>query len=285
MPDLVHRRPDRGADQDDRAGRRTGCSVRSKKGAPRCPGCIPRPRNRPGAWSSAFLWLFALALAFPYLPGSDTDAFKGVSVFVGCRSRSARAASSTRSMSGLTLTYSRALRLGDFVRIGDIEGTVTTRPPRDQAQDPAPRGGHHSQRGRRRRSRRPTTRDSRQRRRLCRHRGDDRLRHAVASGAGPAADGGGADRRRADDTRAVRAADRPARLLRRIHAARLPGESVAARADPRSPARAHSGRVQRARRADHVAELRGRSRGTEDGVAGPLVRFAGFTAASPAAER
>jgi small-conductance mechanosensitive channel len=28
-------------------------------------------------------------------------------------------------MSGLTLTYSRALRLGDFVRIGDIEGTVT----------------------------------------------------------------------------------------------------------------------------------------------------------------
>jgi small-conductance mechanosensitive channel len=28
-------------------------------------------------------------------------------------------------VSGFTLTYSRALRLGDFVRIGDVEGTVT----------------------------------------------------------------------------------------------------------------------------------------------------------------
>jgi small-conductance mechanosensitive channel len=28
-------------------------------------------------------------------------------------------------MSGFTITYSRALRLGDFVRIGDVEGTVT----------------------------------------------------------------------------------------------------------------------------------------------------------------
>jgi small-conductance mechanosensitive channel len=28
-------------------------------------------------------------------------------------------------MSGLTITYSRALRVGDYVRIGDVEGTVT----------------------------------------------------------------------------------------------------------------------------------------------------------------
>ena len=28
-------------------------------------------------------------------------------------------------MSGLTMTYSRALKKGDFVRIGDVEGTVT----------------------------------------------------------------------------------------------------------------------------------------------------------------
>jgi len=30
---------------------------------------------------SVALWLFAVALAYPYLPGSSSDAFKGVSVF------------------------------------------------------------------------------------------------------------------------------------------------------------------------------------------------------------
>ena len=29
-------------------------------------------------------------------------------------------------MSGFTVTYSRALRLGDFVKIGDIEGVVAS---------------------------------------------------------------------------------------------------------------------------------------------------------------
>jgi small-conductance mechanosensitive channel len=74
---------------------------------------------------SAFLWLFALALAYPYLPGSDTDAFKGVSVFVGLMISLGSSGIVNQIMSGLTLTYSRALRLGDFVRIGDVDGTVT----------------------------------------------------------------------------------------------------------------------------------------------------------------
>ena len=71
------------------------------------------------------MWLFALALAYPYLPGSDTDAFKGVSVFVGLIISLGSSGIVTQMMSGLTLTYSRALRVGDFVRIGDVEGTVT----------------------------------------------------------------------------------------------------------------------------------------------------------------
>lgn len=75
--------------------------------------------------TTALLWLFALALAYPYLPGSDTDAFKGVSVFVGLMISLGSSGIVNQAMSGLTLTYSRAVQKGDFVKIGDVEGTVT----------------------------------------------------------------------------------------------------------------------------------------------------------------
>ena len=72
-----------------------------------------------------FLWIFALALAFPRLPGSDTDAFRGVSVFVGLVISLGSSGIVNQVMSGFTLTYSRALRLNDVVRIGEVEGVVT----------------------------------------------------------------------------------------------------------------------------------------------------------------
>jgi small-conductance mechanosensitive channel len=72
----------------------------------------------------ALLWLFALIVSYGYLPGSDSDAFKGVSVFVGLMVTLGSTGIMNQIMSGLTITYSRALRLGDFVKVGDIEGTV-----------------------------------------------------------------------------------------------------------------------------------------------------------------
>ncbi len=74
---------------------------------------------------SALLWLFALIVSYSYLPGSDSDAFKGVSVFVGLMVSLGSTGIMNQVMSGFTITYSRALRVGDFVKIGDIEGTVT----------------------------------------------------------------------------------------------------------------------------------------------------------------
>jgi small-conductance mechanosensitive channel len=74
---------------------------------------------------TVFLCLFAVAMAYPYLPGSDTDAFKGISVFVGLMVSLGSSGLVNQLMSGLMITYSRALRPGDFVRIGDVEGTVT----------------------------------------------------------------------------------------------------------------------------------------------------------------
>jgi small-conductance mechanosensitive channel len=74
---------------------------------------------------AAGLWLFAAVIAYPYLPGSGTDAFKGVTVFVGIIMSLGSAGLVNQLMSGLTLTYSRGLRVGDFVRTGEVSGRVT----------------------------------------------------------------------------------------------------------------------------------------------------------------
>jgi small-conductance mechanosensitive channel len=71
------------------------------------------------------IWLFALALAYPFLPGSNSDAFKGVSVLAGLMLSIGASSVVGQVMSGLALMYSRSLRVGEYVRIGDIEGTVT----------------------------------------------------------------------------------------------------------------------------------------------------------------
>lgn len=70
------------------------------------------------------IWLFALVLAYPYLPGSDSAAFKGLSVFVGLMLSIGSSGVVNQAMSGLILIYSRALKTGDYVRIGDVEGIV-----------------------------------------------------------------------------------------------------------------------------------------------------------------
>ena len=89
------------------------------------PGVHPDTAPTTRRITMALLWLFALALAYPHLPGSDTDAFKGVSVFVGLMLSLGSSGIVNQVMSGLTMTYSRALTKGEFVRIGDVEGTVT----------------------------------------------------------------------------------------------------------------------------------------------------------------
>jgi small-conductance mechanosensitive channel len=75
--------------------------------------------------ATALIWLFAVVMAYPYLPGSQTEAFKGVSVFVGLMVTFGSSGLVNQLMSGFMITYSRAVRVGDFVRIGDTEGTVT----------------------------------------------------------------------------------------------------------------------------------------------------------------
>ena len=70
------------------------------------------------------IWLFAMVAAYPYIPGSDSEAFKGIGVFVGLMVSIGASGVVSQLVSGLTLMYTRALRPGEFVRIGDTEGTV-----------------------------------------------------------------------------------------------------------------------------------------------------------------
>ena len=70
------------------------------------------------------LWLLAVIVAYPYVPGSNSDVFKGLSVFVGLIVSLGSRGIVDQLMSGLLLTYARAVRIGDFVKIANIEGTV-----------------------------------------------------------------------------------------------------------------------------------------------------------------
>lgn len=70
------------------------------------------------------IWIFAVIAAYPYLPGADTEAFKGVSVFVGLMVSLGGVGFVNQIMSGLVVVYSRTLKAGDYVRVGDKEGVV-----------------------------------------------------------------------------------------------------------------------------------------------------------------
>lgn len=74
---------------------------------------------------TVMIWLFALMFAYPYIPGSGTTAFKGISVFVGLLVTVGSTGLVNQVMSGLVVLYSRTLKAGDYVKIGEDEGIVT----------------------------------------------------------------------------------------------------------------------------------------------------------------
>lgn len=71
------------------------------------------------------LWLFAIAFAYPFLPGAGSQAFQGISILAGVMLTLGSAGLVAQVMNGLVLVYSRALSKDEFVRIGEVEGTVT----------------------------------------------------------------------------------------------------------------------------------------------------------------
>ena len=66
-------------------------------------------------------------LIFPYLPGSKSPVFQGVSVFLGFLFTFSSAGSLSNIISGMMLTYMRLFRIGDRVRLGEVYGDVVER--------------------------------------------------------------------------------------------------------------------------------------------------------------
>jgi len=70
------------------------------------------------------LWAFTVAIVYPYLPGSDSKAFQGVSVFVGIIFSLGSSTAIGNLVAGLVITYMRPFKTGDRVQIKDVTGFV-----------------------------------------------------------------------------------------------------------------------------------------------------------------
>jgi len=70
------------------------------------------------------LYAFMLVLIFPYLPGSGSPAFQGISVFIGVLFSLGSSSAIANMVAGMVITYMRPFKIGDRVKIGEITGDV-----------------------------------------------------------------------------------------------------------------------------------------------------------------
>jgi len=75
--------------------------------------------------TTVLIWIFAMVMAYPYLPGAQTEAFRGMSVLLGLMISLGASSIVGQAASGVILMYSRSIRRGEYVRIGDHEGMVS----------------------------------------------------------------------------------------------------------------------------------------------------------------
>jgi small-conductance mechanosensitive channel len=68
---------------------------------------------------------FAVMIAYPYIPGSQSAAFKGVTIFLGVLFSLGSSSFLANIIAGYTMTYRRAFHVGDRIRLGDLMGDVT----------------------------------------------------------------------------------------------------------------------------------------------------------------
>lgn len=88
------------------------------------PGFYPDWANPTFQIVKVLVYAFMFVVIFPYLPGSDSPVFKGVSVFLGFLFTFGSAGSLSNIISGIVLTYMRLFKIGDRVQIGDTVGDV-----------------------------------------------------------------------------------------------------------------------------------------------------------------
>ena len=67
---------------------------------------------------------FIFIVIFPYLPGSGSSAFQGVSIFLGLLIFLGSSSTISNGMAGIFITYMRAFRENDWIKVGDYIGMV-----------------------------------------------------------------------------------------------------------------------------------------------------------------
>ncbi|MFO7448171.1 MAG: mechanosensitive ion channel family protein [Ignavibacteriaceae bacterium] len=67
---------------------------------------------------------FAVIVIFPYLPGSDSEFFKGISIFLGILFSLGSTSAISNIVAGVVITYMRPFRIGDRVKIADTTGDI-----------------------------------------------------------------------------------------------------------------------------------------------------------------
>lgn len=67
---------------------------------------------------------FCIVFVFPYLPGSDTIAFKGISVFAGVLISFGSSTAISNTIAGFVITYMRPFKVGDWIKVGNDTGRV-----------------------------------------------------------------------------------------------------------------------------------------------------------------
>jgi small-conductance mechanosensitive channel len=68
---------------------------------------------------------FAVVVAYPYIPGSQSAAFQGVSIFIGVIFSLGSSSLIANLIAGYSMTYRRTFRVGDRIQVGDVMGDVT----------------------------------------------------------------------------------------------------------------------------------------------------------------
>ncbi|MDR3180494.1 MAG: mechanosensitive ion channel family protein [Prevotellaceae bacterium] len=71
-----------------------------------------------------FLIAFALIVMFPYLPGNNSPAFQGISIFIGVLVSLGSSSAIANVIAGLVITYMRPFKVGDRIKLGDVTGDV-----------------------------------------------------------------------------------------------------------------------------------------------------------------
>jgi small-conductance mechanosensitive channel len=93
-------------------------------GTLRIPGFMPEWAESTYSLLRFVVLLFLLMISFPYLPGAGSKFFEGFSIFIGALVTFGSSGAIGNIMSGVTLTYTNAFRVGDVINTNGTTGTV-----------------------------------------------------------------------------------------------------------------------------------------------------------------